>query len=137
MIGSGAALYISGAIFEGQLTATSGDQPEAVVFEWDISITSDANDTQNFVYFNDDGDQNMQFTLSHDLVSTSPDNCTFENSKDIKFYINTSTYNGKSLDDGSVTYNMPSGNSVVTLTAEPHPNRCSLAGNITLNGILG
>ena len=133
-IGVVTALFLSGMIMEGQLTATPGTQPDAVIYEWNVDISSDNNDTQDFIYSNSDGSQDMTFSLVTDIVSTYG-NCTYEEGKDVTFFINTSEWNGQPL-EGSPTFTMSPEDNVITLTAQPDPARCPLEGTISVTGVL-
>ena len=130
LAGTGAALYLSGMNFSGQLTATAGEEPGAIDYTWNVNITDDNNDTQLFEYDNTDGIMDMVFVMSNDLVSTD-ESCNFEPGKDIAFFVND-----KKLDGNSPIITMQPGINNITINAVPDTARCPLEGNISVTGNL-
>lgn len=133
-IGTASALLLSGMSFTGNVFVMQGSQPEVTEYTWDIAIYSDSNDTQVFYFDNTDGPQDYAFYLDDSgIASATPGNCTYESGKDLRFYMNTSAYNQEPLNGNDPLFTMQSGDNWITLTTEPHPNRCGLTGVVALN----
>jgi len=128
----GFAVWINGFSLTGLFTATSGSQGSAQTETWDVSLTSDDNVTNSFIYSNPDGSMLVSYELTDNITSTVG-NCNYEPNKDIQFYL---SYGGQEclLTEASpCDYTMVSGDNSINVTVDPHPNRCSLTGNYEIS----
>jgi len=136
-IGSATALYISGMTFSGSVLATGGEEPTAQEYTWDINITSNDNQTKTFQYDNQDGPQTFKFDIdTSDICSTSAI-CTYEENRDLRFVIEKNIWDSWPLSESEQPeiYFEP-GTNTFSITTLPHPNRCPLAGNISMTATL-
>jgi hypothetical protein len=125
----GLAIYLTGWTVTGSFIATQGTK-KYIQEEWNISITSDSNITNGWIYTNPDGSKTVNWFLTDDIESSDPE-CTYEPNKDVKFYVNvngveyllTSSGFNETINEGSNQFN---------ITVEPHTARCSLTGNYTI-----
>ena len=136
MVGSAGALLLSGLVFSGNVAVSQGEQPDQELFTWDIVITDDSNNSQTFLYNNPDGAHDYQFVLDDSNIESATTNCTYESGADLHFYVNTTATNSMKLNGYSPTYELPSGNSYVTLVVVPNVARCQLTGSVSVTAEL-
>jgi len=139
MIGSTAlALWMFGVNISGQLTATTGTEPSALLCEnMDFAIT-DTNwmmDNTTCAYNNDDGNIEIQFTCDLSGISSTDENCNYEEWDDFDIEI---AKNGVDIDfedcSTNPTISLVNGVSMIAVRVRGNSARCPLDGTYSISG---
>lgn len=131
MLGSAAAVWLSGWLLSGTINIGSGTK-ELKEDAWSLSGTGNANITKSFNLTNSDGEMVKKFYLTDNITSTDP-LCIYQKNTDLKLYVKNGGQECELSEANPCSKTIASGFNSWNITSVFHANRCPLTGTFKVN----